>query len=152
MKLAEALSSRSALSDKVQQLRNRLKDCLKVQEGDTPAETPDSVIKELDRTLEDLQSLIYRINITNINTKIDGRSITSLLAERDVLAMRASILKDGLDYITERETRYNRNEIKYVRTVDVRNFRRVCDKSAAGLRELDLKIQSLSWTTELLEE
>ncbi|MDE6609003.1 MAG: DIP1984 family protein, partial [Muribaculaceae bacterium] len=62
MKLAEALSSRSALSDKVQQLRNRLKDCLKVQEGDTPAETPDSVIKELDRTLEDLQSLIYRIN------------------------------------------------------------------------------------------
>lgn len=152
MKLAEALSSRSALSDKVQQLRNRLKDCLKVQEGDTPAETPDSVIKELDRTLEDLQSLIYRINITNINTKIDGRSITSLLAERDVLAMRARILKDGLDYITERETRYNRNEIKYVRTVDVRNFRRVCDKSAAGLRELDLKIQSLSWTTELLEE
>lgn len=152
MKLAEALSSRSALSDKVQQLRNRLKDCLKVQEGDTPAETPDSVIKELDRTLEDLQSLIYRINITNINTKIDGRSITSLLAERDVLAMRVRILKDGLDYITERETRYNRNEIKYVRTVDVRNFRRVCDKSAAGLRELDLKIQSLSWTTELLEE
>lgn len=152
MKLAEALSSRSALSDKVQQLRNRLKDCLKVQEGDTPAETPDSVIKELDLTLEDLQSLIYRINITNINTKIDGRSITSLLAERDVLAMRVRILKDGLDYITERETRYNRNEIKYVRTVDVRNFRRVCDKSAAGLRELDLKIQSLSWTTELLEE
>lgn len=152
MKLAEALSSRSALSDKVQQLRNRLKDCLKVQEGDTPAETPDSVIKELDHTLEDLQSLIYRINITNINTKIDGRSITPLLAERDVLAMRARILKDGLDYITERETRYNRNEIKYVRTVDVRNFRRVCDKSAARLRELDLKIQSLSWTTELLEE
>ena len=51
MKLAEALSRRSALMEKIQQLKVRLKDCIKVQEGDEPAETPQDVIDELDRRL-----------------------------------------------------------------------------------------------------
>ena len=142
MKLAEALSRRSALMEKIQQLKVRLKDCIKVQE----------VIDELDKTLIELQRLIYLINITNTVTKIDGRSITSLLAERDTLAMRVRTLNDGLSYITEREDRYNRNEIKYVRMVDVNEFRRIYDRSAARLRELDLRIQGLGWTTELVQE
>ena len=152
MKLAEALSRRSALMEKIQQLKVRLKDCIKVQEGDEPAETPQDVIDELDKTLIELQRLIYLINITNTVTKIDGRSITSLLAERDTLAMRVRNLNDGLSYITEREDRYNRNEIKYVRMVDVNEFRRIYDRSAARLRELDLRIQGLGWTTELVQE
>ena len=152
MKLAEALSRRSALMEKIQQLKVRLKDCIKVQEGDEPAETPQDVIDELDKTLIELQRLTYLINITNTVTKIDGRSITSLLAERDTLAMRVRTLNDGLSYITEREDRYNRNEIKYVRMVDVNEFRRIYDRSAARLRELDLRIQGLGWTTELVQE
>ena len=152
MKLAEALSRRSALMEKIQQLKVRLKDCIKVQEGDEPAETPQDVIDELDKTLIELQRLIYLINITNTVTKIDGRSITSLLAERDTLAMRVRTLNDGLSCITEREDRYNRNEIKYVRMVDVNEFRRIYDRSAARLRELDLRIQGLGWTTELVQE
>ncbi len=42
MKLAEALSKRSQLMEKVSQLKVRLNDCIKVQEGDVPAESPDS--------------------------------------------------------------------------------------------------------------
>lgn len=48
MKLAEALSRRSALIEKSQQLRSRLKDCIKIQEGDEPTEDVDKVITELD--------------------------------------------------------------------------------------------------------
>ena len=55
-------------------------------------------------------------------------------------------------HLTEREDRYNRNEIKYVRVVDVKEFRRVYDRSAAMLRELDLKIQAAGWVTELIEK
>ena len=66
--------------------------------------------------------------------------------------MRVRTLNDGLSYITEREDRYNRNEIKYVRMVDVNEFRRIYDRSAARLRELDLRIQGLGWTTELVQE
>jgi hypothetical protein len=152
MKLAEALSKRSQLMEKVSQLKVRLNDCIKVQEGDVPAESPDSVIKELDRTLEELGSLIYHINLTNTLTEVDGQTITSLLALRDVRSMKVKTLGEALKVLTEREDRYNRNEIRFVRTVDVKDFRHIYDRSAAELRELDLRIQALGWTTELIEK
>ena len=124
----------------------------KVQEGDVPAESPDSVIKELDRTLEELGSLIYHINLTNTLTEVDGQTITSLLALRDVRSMKVKTLGEALKVLTEREDRYNRNEIRFVRTVDVKDFRHIYDRSAAELRELDLRIQALGWTTELIEK
>jgi len=152
MKLAEALSKRSQLMEKVSQLKVRLNDCIKVQEGDVPAESTDSVIKELDRTLEELGSLIYHINLTNTLTEVDGQTITSLLALRDVRSMKVKTLGEALKVLTEREDRYNRNEIRFVRTVDVKDFRHIYDRSAAELRELDLRIQALGWTTELIEK
>lgn len=152
MKLAEALSCRAALADKVRQLGSRLNDCLKVQEGDVPIETPEQVVAELDGALGELRQLIYAINITNTSTEVDGRSVTSMLAERDVLKMRVRTLSDGLRHLTEREDRYNRNEVKCVRTVDAVEFRKLADRSASRLRELDLKIQSIGWVTDLIEE
>ena len=150
MKLAEALSRRAALIERSQQLRSRLKDCIKIQEGDEPTEDVDRVIVELDQTLDELQKLIYRINMTNTTAVIEGRNLTSLLAERDTLAMRAKTLYEGLKHLTEREDRYGRMEVKYVRTVNANEFRKIYDQSAARLRELDLKIQALGWSTELI--
>lgn len=152
MKLAEALSRRAALMDKVRQLKVRLDDCIKIQEGDTPIETPEEVIAELDKTLDSLRRLIYCINITNTRTEVDGRNITSMLAERDTLKLRVTTLADSLKHLTEREDRYNRSEIRYVRTVDAGEFRKLYDKCASQLRQLDLKIQSIGWMTDLMEE
>ena len=150
MKLAEALSRRSALMEKSQQLRSRLKDCIRVQEGDEPTEDANQVIEELDQTLDELRDLIYRINLTNTNAVTDGRNLTSLPAERDTLSMRTKTLYEGLKHLTEREERYGRMEIKYVRMVDAKEFRKLHDQSAARLRELDLKIQALGWSTDLM--
>lgn len=152
MKLAEALSRRAALMDKVRQLKVRLDDCIKIQEGDTPIETPEEVIAELDKTLDSLRRLIYCINITNTRTEVDGRNITSMLAERDTLKLRVTTLADSLKHLTEREDRYNRSEIRYVRTVDAGEFRKLYDRCASQLRQLDLKIQSIGWMTDLIEE
>lgn len=150
MKLAEALSRRAQLTESIGQLKTRLKDCMKIQEGDDPVELPEDVIAELDKQLSELQNLIYRINMTNSITEVDGKNITLMLAERDKLSLKTNILGDALRHLTEREDRYNRNEIKYVRCVDVKDFRHLYYRNAAALRELDLKIQALGWTTELI--
>lgn len=125
---------------------------MKVQEGDQPVETPQQVIKDIDSTLAELQRIIYLINVTNTRTMVEGRSLTWLLAERDILSMKVRSLNDALSKLMEREDRYNRNEIKYVRVVDAKEFRKLYDSSAARLRELDLKIQGIGWTTDLIEE
>ena len=149
MKLAEALSSRAQLNDSISQLNVRLKDCIKIQEGDDPVEMPEEVIMELDKKLSELERLIYCINMTNSMTEVDGRNLTSMLAERDVLSLKTKVLGDALRHLVEREDRYNRNEIKYIRNVDVKKFRHQYDKVASELRKLALHIQSLGWETEL---
>ena len=151
MKLAEALAIRADLVQKVQQIKTRLYDCVKVQEGDEPSETAEQVINDLDAALAQLKKIIYRINMTNSATvTTDGDNLTSLLARRDVLKMKVKALKEGLDRLTAQENRYGRNEIKYVRTVDVSHYRHLYDTVAGELRKLDLTIQELGWTTELI--
>lgn len=150
MKLAEALSIRADLQKKISQLKIRLKDSAKVQEGDTPVEDVADLERELDECLTQLEKLIYRINMTNVQTLHNGETLTRLIARKDVLSMRVSLLRDVLKYTTEKEDRYSRNEIRYVRTVDVNTLRKTIDGYSSQLRKLDLEIQSLNWTVELL--
>lgn len=150
MKLAEALSIRADLQKKISQLKVRLKDSAKVQEGDTPVENVADLEKELDECLTRLEELVYRINMTNVQTLHDGETLTRMIARKDILSMRVSLLRDVLKYVTEKEDRYSRNEIRYVRTVNVNALRKSIDGYSARLRKLDLEIQSLNWTVDLL--
>ena len=150
MKLAEALIIRADLQKRISQLKERIKDSSKVQEGDTPAEDTDELYQELDANLAQLENLIYRINETNIQTLTDGESLTHMLAHKDILTTRLSVMREVLAHVTESETRYSRNEVKYVRTIDVAELRRNTDNYSKELRELDTKIQSLNWTVDLL--
>lgn len=153
MKLAEALSIRSQLVNKVTQLRLRLNDCVKIQEGDELAETPQQVLDELDTTLAKLRQMIYAINMTNaLTVDENGRNITSLIADRDTLRQRVNILNSAIETLTQKENRYNRSEIRYVRTVDVTVLRKLYNESATKLRNLDLHIQALGFTTDLIAE
>lgn len=149
MKLAEALIIRADLQKRIAQLKNRLKDSAKVQEGDTPAEDIKELYKELDGSLAQLENLIFRINVTNMNTIHEGESLTHMMARKDVLNTRLSVMRELVAHVTESETRYGRNEIKYVRTIDVAELRRNTDDYSKQLRELDTKIQSINWTVEL---
>ena len=148
MKLAEALSIRADLQRKVSQLKGRLKDSAKVQEGDKPAENTDDLFKELDSCLVKMEDLIYRINFTNIRTVHNGETLTQMIARKDVLNLRLSVMRDVMKNTLETD-RYGRNEIKYVRTVDVTELHKRIDTYAKQLRELDLKLHKLNWTTDL---
>ena len=149
MKLAEALSIRADLQQRISQLKSRLKDSAKVQEGDEPAESVNDLRKELDDCLSQLEELIFRINKTNMQVVHEGVPITRMIARKDMLNLRLSVMREVLKHAVETD-RYGRNEIKYVRTVDVAGLRKEMDNYAKELRELDLKLQSLNWTVELL--
>ena len=51
MKLAEALILRSDLQKRIEQLKNRLRNNVMVQEGDRPSEEPEVLLKEFDDCL-----------------------------------------------------------------------------------------------------
>ena len=149
MKLAEALSIRADLQRKVSQLKNRLKDSAKVQEGDEPAESVEELFAELGDCLSQLEELVFRINRTNMQTMHEGESLTHMIARKDALSMRISVMREVLGHVTETD-RYGRNEIRYVRTVDVAALRKETDAYAGQLRGLDLQLQSLNWSVDLV--
>ena len=150
MKLAEALSIRKDLQTRIDQLKARILNNVRIQEGEKPAEDPVELLKELDSCLNQLRELIYRINLTNMNTNCDGKPVTQLMAERDVLLKRVQVLRDVFNQASTTTERYSRSEIKYVTTIDVKAMAKQLDKLATQLRELDVKIQSVNFTTELM--
>ena len=150
MKLATALNERSDLQTRLSQLQTRLNNNAKVQEGDTPAEQPEALLKELNGIIERLEALISAINRTNAATVRDGRTLTDLLAHRDCLSTRVKVMRSFLDAASEKVDRYSRTEIRIVSTVPVKEFQAEVDRLSAELRQVDESIQELNWTTELL--
>ena len=149
MKLAEALSLRADLLKSIAQLKSRLKECSKVQEGDEPSENPDEVLVLLEKKFPELEDLIYRINYTNMHIKVNNTNLTQMIAKKDVLTLRISALREVLHYVVERENRFTRNEIKFIRYLDVAKLRKQIDSLAQELRLLDMHIQSANWSANL---
>ena len=150
MKLAEALSIRKDLQKRIQQLEQRIKSNVKVQEDDEPLEDPNELMKELHSCLVQLEELIGRINLTNINTKnAEGLSITQLIAQKDTLTMRIGILRNIYSEATNIFSRYSPTEIRQECVIDVKQLGKQIDDYSARLRKVDMEIQGLNFLTEL---
>lgn len=137
---------------RIEQLKVRLLNNMKVQEGDKPVEQPADLMKELDTCLVQLEEMIYRINATNMKTVKDGRTLTEMMAERDVLGKRLQVLREVFDRASQSQDRYGRNEIRYVTTIDVPALRKQIDTYSQQLRKLDMEIQTLNFSTDLEEK
>lgn len=150
MKLAEALQIRADLQKRLHQLATRLDNNATVQEGSLPAENPEDLMDELDSTIEQLQDIMQRINLTNSEVRdADGQSLTELIARRDCLQKKTSMLRDFMDEASSLTSRRTLSEIRTISTVDVGRLRKKIDRLAKELRETDLKIQQMNWTVDL---
>lgn len=150
MKLAEALSIRKDLQTRIEQLKVRIINNVRIQEGEQPAEDPTDLMKDLNSCLKQLEELIYRINVTNMHAKSGDKTLTQLMAERDVLTKRVQVLREVFNQASSSSERYSRSEIKYVTTIDVKAMGKQLDKLSSQLRSLDVEIQSINFATELM--
>ena len=151
MKLAEALIQRAEIKTQIENLRERLKSNAVVQEGEKPIENPTELMEMVDRKIVELENLIKSINNTNSFSKFyEKESISDVLAKRDMMLKRISILK-SLISATEVETkRYSLREIKEFPTVNRNILQKTLDDVCMQYRELDVKIQQLNWQVDLL--
>ena len=149
MKLSEALVQRADIQKRIEQLRERLRMSVLVQEGERP---PEDLLAEVDRLLDGLAALIAQINRTNLGARLEnGVTLTDALAQRDVLKLRHGVIKSAADAAVHPLNRYSRTEIRSVPTVEVGALRRQADEIAQQYRALDTAIQATNWATELLD-
>jgi hypothetical protein len=149
MKLAEMLNERKVVKEEIRKIKERLYLSAKVQEGDArPAESPEELKIKLIILFEKLQTLIVKINRTNIKTQIEGKSLMELIAERDKNIAIAEALHGLAGNATPRPERFSRNEIRYVPTVDIQEIRKEADSYSQRARGIDNKIQAANWNSE----
>lgn len=151
MKLAEALQERADLNRRIEQLRYRLSNNVLVQEGEKPLEAPAALLEELESSFTRLEWLIARINLTNCAVKVEGRSLTELIARRDVLSLRAEAYRRLVEEASQNTHRATRTEIKILSAVNVPALQRQADDASRELRLLDNTLQATNWTADLME-
>lgn len=151
MKLAEALQERADLNRRIEQLRYRLNNNVLVQEGEKPLEDPTALLEELESSFTRLEWLIARINLTNCAVKVEGRSLTELIARRDVLSLRAEAYRRLVEEASQNTHRATRTEIKILSAVNVPALQRQADDASRELRLLDNTLQATNWTADLME-
>lgn len=152
MFLAEALSIRKEQRTRLEDLKTRLLQSAVVQQGDRPPEDPEVLLMELEQQLEAFAQLMTRIHRTNLSARLpDGRSITEAVAARDALDERVATLRKVAEHAGKVNERYVHSELRYVPMVNVALLRQDVDRSAQQRRRLDVAIQGVNWTTELVE-
>ena len=152
MKVAEALILRADYQKRIEQLRERLLQNVKVQEGEQPAEDPAALLAEIERLAADLLDLIQRINRTNSATTLDpaGQTIAGAIAARDILRLRQGVYKAAADAAVIRQDRYSKSEVRFESAIDVAAAQAQADDLARDYRQLDTRIQEANWKTDLL--
>ena len=151
MKLAEALILRADCQKRIAQLQQRLLRSAKVQEGEQPAENPETLLSELDSAIAQLRTLIQQINQTNARTDFRGGSLSDALAERETLQMQRNAYSNLIDAASIRQERYTRSEVKFLSTVAIAQIQSQVDRLSRNYREIDSQIQALNWQTDLIE-
>jgi hypothetical protein len=152
MKLAEALIARADHQRRLEQLKQRLMQNARVQEGDEAAENPAQLLQEIERVAAQLEELIQRINRTNAATSFDGEmTVTDALASRDILRLRHEFYRSLAQAASAKQDRFSRFEVKFESTVDVGQIQQQADDLAREHRDLDTRVQELNWRTELLD-
>ncbi len=156
LKLAEALALRADAARRVEQLRARVAGSARYQEGEEPAEDAAELLAEAGETLDELETLIRRINRTNSLTVIDeGFTLTDALARRDVLRLRHALITSAADAAAGRDqrgaVRQLRSELKMLSALPVGELRARADVLAREIREIDVRIQRANWEVDLLD-
>lgn len=150
MKLAEALLLRSDLQKDLVWIKEHLAKGSRVQEGEKPAEDPAALIERTEKRASELTTLMVRINSANLAQRDDrGRTLTELLAQRDVLKIKHSIYTAAYAEATGADERYSRSEIRLQRTFDMSDMRRRIEQLSRELRQVNGSIQQLNWQVDI---
>ena len=151
MKLAEALQERADLNRKIDELRRRIENVVLVQEGEDPVEDPNALLDELNGAISRLEYLTSAINLTNCRAKVNGMTLTELIAKKDSLLLKLSAYRDLIYTAGQNTSRARGTEIKVKAVLKASDLQRTADEMSKEVRELDNLLQETNWKTKLAE-
>lgn len=150
MKLAEALALRTDIQRKLENLKKRLGNCVRVQDGLQVLENPETLKTEAEEYIHALYDLTERIYRTNYQAVLpSGKTMIHALAERDELTERRKLLRHAVSMAVP-ESRCYSDSVKWQLVIDVHAYERQIDDIAYDIRKLNMQIQQTNWQVDLV--
>jgi hypothetical protein len=150
MKLAEALLEKSAVTKRIEELRNLIVTNGMAQEGDTPFEDPIGLLEQFEECSRQLIKLERAIVKTNSSVMINNLTISQCIAEKSILKQKASSIKHIIDSCKP-NNRYSRSEIKNVILLDLKNLTNQYENITNAVRKIETQLAQTNWQTDLIE-
>jgi len=162
--LAEALKRRADLLDTTKELKSRIANAAVHEVGESPEEEAAPLLEQYLNTLAEAQDLVRRVNLTNNMVKVhfNGVQYTLMTAvlTRETWKQQATALR-GI--ITEIEGqigsgrnafygRRNKDEVKMISDLPLKDLRAQAEALSAQVSALDMEIQKVNFTAELVAE
>lgn len=163
MLLAEALASRKSALKKIGDLEARIAASAVSYEDEKPDDKVADLLGEFYGLSEDFESLSTRINRTNndITLHFDGRELSMMeaVALRESLLLRQRGLRRIADSIEQAQGRgrysyggrRTKDELKQTVHLAPTTVRKDADKLSERIERLNVAMQSVNWTTEVIE-
>lgn len=151
MKLGDAMGQRVECEARLCDLKKRLIRNARVQDGEQPAEDPQTLLDDVDRTALRLVELVQSIHRTASKTAFDENStLADVMAERDVLGCKRDLLIAVGDAATAGQEHASLHERHMVPAIQVGRIHRHVDQLSKRYREIDSRIQELTWRTDVI--
>lgn len=162
MLVAEALAQRKTIHGKISSTETAISTSAITYEDEEPDYDPEALLTELHSLGEEFASLSVRINRTNNDTFItfdgDEMSMMEAVALRDNLLLR----KRGLDRIADAiesaqgkgrygYNRRSKDDLKQNIHLPTKRVRKESADLAQRIERLNIVMQAMNWTTELIE-
>jgi len=149
--LAEAMLIRKDYQKWIEGLTQRVLRNAQAPEGENPREDPQTLLAEIDATLETICELDHRINLTQTKSLIEGElTLLDAISERDLLAHKMKIYESLAEQASHQPARDRLSDLRTVSSINLSYLHRQIERLARDYRSLDTKIQQASWNTELL--
>ena len=150
MKLAEALLIRSDQKKKLASLRERITRNVIVQEGETPSEDVEELLRQASGVMQEHIKIAQLINAANQTRKLaDGRLLAGVLADSDALVHQHSLVTAAIQATNKDVTRYGLKEIKWVPQIDIAAMQKRSDDLSKNIREINIAIQAANWQLDV---
>jgi hypothetical protein len=149
MKLGDALGQRAECEARLEDLKKRLVRNACLPDGEAPAEDPQGLLDDVDRTALRLVELVQTIRRTATSTRFDEGSLADAMAERDVLGRKRDLLIVVAEAATA-DQHLGRPEVRMLPTIQVARIHRHVDQLSKRYREIDARIQELCWRTDVM--
>jgi hypothetical protein len=162
--LAEALKRRADLLDTAKEIKVRIANAAVHETGEKPEEEAAPLLEQYLNTLAEAQDLVRRVNLTNNTVKVhfNGVEYTLMTAvltretwKQQAAALRAVVAEIESQIGSGRNAYYgrrNKDEVKMVSDLALKDLRVRAESLSAQVSALDMEIQKINFTAELVGE